>query len=79
LAVKFRSAGRHKGHRSILEWDAEAGSWMLLVLDERRNIVGQTIGRTQEACERKMNAIYEAKGLGIYNGKYAEDKTKVAA
>lgn len=52
---------------------------MLLVLDERRNIVGQTIGRTQEACERKMNAIYEAKGLGIYNGKYAEDKTKVAA
>ena len=40
-------------------------------LDEHRNLVGQAIGRTQAACERKMNAIYEAKGLGIYNGRYA--------
>ncbi len=76
VAFKLRSAGHHKGHRSIWEWDAEPASWMLLVLDEKRNIVGQTIGRTQAACERKMNAIYEAKGLGIYNSKYADGPTE---
>ncbi len=46
LAVKLRQAGDHEQYRSILEWDAEANSWMLLVLDKKRNIVGQTIGRT---------------------------------
>lgn len=45
---------------------------MLLVLDHRRNLIGQVFGRTQEACHRKMNAIYEAKGLGIYNGQFAD-------
>src|SRR5450759_346740 len=65
VAVKLRSAGAHKDYRSILEWDAKAESWMLLVLDDKRNIVGQTIGRTQAACERKMNTIYEAKGLAV--------------
>ena len=76
VAFKRRTAGPHVDHRSILEWDAAAESWMLLVLDAQRNIVGQTIGRTQAACERKMNAIYEAKGLGIYNSKYAGGPTE---
>jgi hypothetical protein len=71
VAVKLRTHGRHEGHRSYWEWDDDQGSWMLLVLDKNRNLVGQAIGRTQEACHRKMNAIYEAKGLGIYNGQYA--------
>jgi hypothetical protein len=71
-AIKRRTGGDHVDHRSFLEWDAKADSWMLLVLDAKRNIVGQTFGRTIEACERKMNDIYTAKGLGNYNGKYAE-------
>jgi hypothetical protein len=77
-ALKFRTHGRHKGHRSLWEWADEHGSWMLLVLDEHRNIVGQVFGRTQEACHRKMNAIYEAKSLGIYNGQYADGNGKAA-
>jgi hypothetical protein len=72
LAVKLRQAGDHARYRSILEWDGEAGSWMLLVLDSKRNIVGQTIGRTQAAAERKMNDVFDAKGIGIYNRKYAQ-------
>jgi hypothetical protein len=72
LAVKLRQAGDHIGYRSILEWDDSAESWMLLVLDNKRNIVGLTIGRTQAAAERKMNDLFDAKGLGIYNRKYAE-------
>lgn len=72
VAIKLRSAGHHKGHRSFWEWDDSKQSWMLLVLDDQRNIIGQVIGRTQEACNRKMNDIYVAKGLGVYNGRYAE-------
>jgi hypothetical protein len=71
FSVKFRTHGHHKDHLSIWEWDTERDSWMLLVLDDRRSIIGQVFGRTQEACHRKMNAIYEAKSLGVYNGKYA--------
>lgn len=71
IALKKRTHGRHKGHRSLWEWDDEHGSWMLLVLDEHRNLVGQVFGRTKEACHRKMNAIYADKGLGVYNGQYA--------
>src|SRR4051812_39159447 len=63
VAYKLRTHGRHKDHRSLWEWDSELNSWMLLVLDEHRNIVGQVFGRTQEACHRKMNQVYEAKGL----------------
>src|SRR4051812_37533541 len=74
-ALKFRTDGRHKGHRSLWELEEQHGSWMLLVLDERRNIVGQVFGRTQEACHRKMNAIYADKGLGIYIGKFARKAT----
>jgi hypothetical protein len=72
VAVRTRTHGRHKDHRSYWEWDEKHASWMLLVLDEHRNLVGQAIGRTQVACQRKMNAIFEAKGLGIYNGQYAD-------
>jgi hypothetical protein len=72
VAVRLRTHGRHKGYRSFWEWDDEQQSWMLLVLDEHRNVVGQAIGRTQVACHRKMNGIFEAKGLGIYNGQYAD-------
>jgi hypothetical protein len=71
VAVKLRTHGHHKGHRSFWEWDDEFGSWMLMVLDGKRNLVGQVFGRTQEACHRKMNSIYEAKDLGVYNGQYA--------
>ena len=56
------------------EWDAGMASWMLLVLDERRNLIGQVIGRTQEACTRRMNAIYDAKGLGVYDGRCADER-----
>lgn len=76
VAVKIRTHGRHEGHRSYWEWDDKQASWMLLVLDEHRNIVGQAIGRTQEACHRKMNTIYAAKGLGVYNGEYAPGGAK---
>jgi hypothetical protein len=76
VGVKIRTDGRHKGHRSYWEWDEEQGTWMLLVLDATRNIIGQVLGRTQAACHRKMNAIYEAKGLGVYNGTYAEGGSK---
>lgn len=72
VAFKRRTGGDNVNHRSILEWDAEWGTWMLLVLDAQRNIVGQTIARTQAACERKMNDIYAAKGKGVYNSKYAD-------
>jgi hypothetical protein len=71
-AVKLRTNGDHTGHRSIWEWDEEHGSWMLLVLDRRRNIVGQVFGRTQPACHRKMNGIYADKGLGVYNRQYLD-------
>lgn len=71
VAVKLRTHGHHKDHRSFWEWDSELDSWMLVVFDGRRNLIGQVIGRTQQACQRKMNAIYEAKGLGIYNSQYA--------
>lgn len=74
VAIKLRTGGRHEGHRSMWEWDAGMASWMLLVLDERRNLIGQVIGRTQEACTRRMNAIYDAKGLGIYDGRYADER-----
>jgi hypothetical protein len=72
VAMKLRTAGRHEKYRSLWEWDGEAASWMLLVLDNRRNMVGQVIGRTQEACSRRMNSLFEAKGLDIYDGKYAD-------
>jgi len=75
VALKLRTAGKHKNYRSLWEWDEAAGSWMLLVLDDRRNIVGQVIGRTQEACTRRMNALFEAKGLDVYDGKYADAPT----
>lgn len=73
VAAKIRTAGEHKGHRSYYEWDSEKGTWMLLVLDERRSIIGQVFGTTQAACERKMNAIYKEKRFERpYNGRYAE-------
>jgi hypothetical protein len=71
IALKLRTHGQHKGYRSYWEWDEELGSWMLLVLDAQRSIVGQVFGRTQEACHRKMNAIFADKRLGTYNGQYA--------
>jgi hypothetical protein len=73
VAVKLRTAGRHERYRSFWEWDEKAYSWMLIVLDERRNIVGQVIGKTQEACSRRMNALFAAKDLGVYDGTYADD------
>jgi hypothetical protein len=79
VAMKLRTAGKHKDYRSLWEWDGSFGSWMLLVLDEKRNIVGQVIGRTQEACSRRMNALFAAKGLGVYDGKYAEPEVEQAA
>lgn len=72
VAVKLRTHGHHRMHRSFWEWEEESESWMLLVLDANRNIIGQVIGNTQQACQRKMNAIYEAKGLGLYNSQYAD-------
>ncbi len=75
VALKLRTAGDHKNFRSLWEWDESAGSWMLLVLDNRRNIIGQVIGRTQEACTRRMNDLFEAKGLGVYDRRYADPPT----
>jgi hypothetical protein len=72
VALKLRTAGKHERYRSLWEWDGEWSSWMLLVLDRRRNIVGQVIGRTQEACSRRMNALFAAKHLGVYDGRYAD-------
>jgi hypothetical protein len=78
VAVKLRTHGRHKGHRSFWEYDEEFGSWMLVVFDQHRNLIGQVIGRTQEACHRKMNDLYAAKGLGVYNGTYVDGSTAAA-
>jgi hypothetical protein len=75
VAMKLRTAGKHKDYRSLWEWDEAVGSWMLLILDDKRNIVGQVIGRTQEACTRRMNTLFEAKGLGVYDGRYADAST----
>lgn len=72
VALKLRTAGKHERYRSLWEWDGEVSSWMLLVMDRRRNIVGQVIGRTQEACTRRMNALFAAKDLGVYDGRYAD-------
>jgi hypothetical protein len=75
VAMKLRTGGRHERYRSLWEWDGEAASWMLLVLDNRRSIVGQVIGRTQEACSRRMNALFAAKDLGVYDGRYADSES----
>jgi len=72
VALKLRTAGKHKDYRSLWEWDESFGSWMLLLLDDKRNIVGQVIGRTQEACSRRMNALFAAKRLGVYDRRYAD-------
>jgi hypothetical protein len=71
-ALKLRTAGKHKDYLSVWEWEESRGSWMLLVLDRERNIVGQMMGRTLAACTRRMNALFVAKGLGIYDRKYAD-------
>jgi hypothetical protein len=71
VALKLRTAGKHKDYR-WWEWDGSAHSWMLLVLDGRRNIVGQVIGRTQAACSRRMKALFAAKGLDVYDGRYGD-------
>ncbi len=71
-ALKLRTAGKHKDYLSVWEWDDPKGRWMLLVLDRERNIVGQVMGRTIAACTRRMNALFVAKGLGIYDRKYAD-------
>jgi hypothetical protein len=71
VSYKLRTAGRHEGYRSLWEKEHDTG-YMLLVLDERRSIVGQVFGTTQAACHRKMNSVFEAKGLGIYNSEYAD-------
>jgi hypothetical protein len=79
VAVILRTAGEHEGHRSYWEWDAGKGSWMLLVLDERRSILGQVFGTTQAACHRPMNAIYKEKGFEKpYNGAYAPGGSRAA-
>jgi len=39
----------------------------------------QIIGRTQEACSRRMNALFAAKDLGVYDGKYADTAPTDAA
>ncbi len=54
------------------EWDEERGSWMLLVSNRERNIVGQVMGRTLAAASRRMNALFVAKGLRIYDRRYAD-------
>lgn len=41
---------------------------MLVVLDHRRNLVGQIMRHTREACRSAMNDLFEAKGLGVYSG-----------
>jgi hypothetical protein len=71
-ALKLRTAGKHNGYLSVWEWDEARGSWMLLVLDVERNVVGQTLGRTIAAATRRMNALFVAKGLGVYDRKYAD-------
>jgi hypothetical protein len=70
VAVKLRPARRHKGYRSFWEFDEKFGSWTLMVFDDHRSVVGQVFGKTQDACHRKMNAIFADKGLGTYNGQY---------
>jgi hypothetical protein len=71
-ALKLRTAGKHKDYLSVWEWDESRGSWMLLVLDNKRNVVGQVMGRTLAACSRRMNALFVAKCLGIYDRRYAD-------
>jgi hypothetical protein len=73
LGVILRDHGQHKGYRTIFEMDETADEpCMYLVLDAHRNLVGQTFGTSHAACQRKMNAIFKAKGLGVYNSKYVD-------
>ena len=71
VSATVRTAGSHKDYLSVRVRKADRGL-MLLVFDDRNNLVGQVFGNTHEACTRKMNALFEAKGLGVYNSRYAD-------
>jgi hypothetical protein len=73
VGVILRDHGRHKGYRTYIEFDEAADEpYMYVVFDGHRNLVGQTLGTSHAACQRKMNAIFGAKGLGVYSSKYAD-------
>jgi hypothetical protein len=38
-----------------------------MVFDEKRDMVAQEFGTTKEAVHRKINAKFQAKGLGDYS------------
>jgi hypothetical protein len=67
--IILRVNGDHEGYRSYWEYDQSKvdAEWMLMVLDARRNIVGQVFRHTKKAARLAMNDVFKAKGLGTFS------------
>ena len=70
-----REAGDHAGYRSYWEYDQSkvGAEWMLMVLDDKRNLVAQVLRHTKKAARLAMNDVFAAKGLGTFSHHQSDD------
>lgn len=65
IQAKTRTNGAYKRWRFIRDFDEVADTWMLLVLNADRDIVGQVFGRTLRDVASSMNSLFRQKGISM--------------